>query len=154
MRRPVQLPTVAKFTETLRIAQTRGIETRSAERWVRRLLKEREVSTGRRMLVQCGAKHGTRVNVDEVRLACPELFAKRDELGAALEGATIVGARRLKAIEDATDEMRADVGVISQHMREVIATQRLLREVLQVTRRNERLLKSMSSRRAARGGSR
>lgn len=81
---------------------------RDPKRWLRRHLRQVEKRTGRTLLVRVGGgreRHRYRVDVEQVRVACPELFSLREQLARALADCSVTGRRDLAAVREFVEDV-------------------------------------------------
>ena len=91
-------------------------------RWLRRHLQRAEERTGRTLLVRIGSgrrRPTYRVDLEAVRLACPELFSVRDPIARVLQGCAVAGREELAALRERMDELGARQAAIAGAIRRI-----------------------------------
>lgn len=114
----MKLLSVAEASEVLDVPM--GIRDRP--RWLRRHLKRRERETGRALLVRVGegtARATYRVDMDAVRVYCPELVSSTDKLAKALRGCAIVGQRALLDQTEAIADIVERLAILTETLRRI-----------------------------------
>lgn len=109
-----ELLTVREAVERLDVPQVKD-----RPRWLRGHLRDAETRTGRVLLVRVGdgcRRPTYRVDMEAVRLTCPELISTTDALARALRGCAVTGREELASMREYLDETNEKIAALATAM--------------------------------------